>query len=89
MVTSYISGEVRLYDSKFSGRLPKSIEQQICQVYRNAVVNGSLPVAVQQQTGSSECRVMAIANAYHAVSGDDLPKLKFLEVHSMRNHLSR
>ena len=55
-------------------------------------MNGGLLVAiiaVQQQTGLAECGVMAIANAYHAASGDDLSKLQFVEASSMRNHLSR
>ena len=46
MLTSYTNGEVRLYDNKFSGKLSKSLELQFCQVYRNAVVNGGLLVAV-------------------------------------------
>ena len=34
--------------------------------------------------------MMAIANAYHAASGDDLSKVQFVEANSiMRNHLSR
>ena len=89
LATSYINGDVQLYDSKFTRKLLRSLELQICQIYQNAVVNGSLLVAVQQQTGSIECGVMAIANAYHAICGDDLSKLRFAEVDSMRNHLSR
>ena len=54
------------------------------QIYRSAK---GLRVAVQQQT--MECGVMAIANAYHAICGDDLAKVSFAEVDSMRNHLSR
>ena len=91
-MTSYTNGEVQLYDSKFGGKISRSLELQICEVYCNAVVNGSLlvaAIAVQQQAGSTECGVMGIANAYHAISGDDLSKLQFLEVKSMRNHLSR
>ena len=56
------------------------------------MVNGRLvvaAVAVQQQTGSTECGVMAIVNAYRDICGDDLSKLRFAEVDSMRNHLSR
>ena len=55
-------------------------------IYRNAVVNGGLLVAivaVQQRTCSTECKVMAIANAYHAASGDDLSKLQFVEANSI------
>ena len=39
-------------------------------MYQNAVVDERLlvaVVAVQQQTGATECGVMAIANGYHAV----------------------
>ena len=92
VATSYINGDVLLYDSKLTGKLLRSLEQQICQIYQNAVVNGRLvvaAVAVQQQTGSTECGVMAIANANHDICGDDLSKLRFAEVDSMRNHLSR
>ena len=92
MATSYINGEVLLYNSKFTGKLSRSLEQQICQIYQSAVVNDRLRVAVvavQQQTGSTECGVMAIANAYHGICGDDLAKVRFAEVDSMRNHLSR
>ena len=55
-------------------------------------MNGGLLVtviAVQQQTGYTECGVMAIANAYYAASGDDLSKLQFVEANSIRNHLSK
>ena len=65
---------------------------QICQIYQSSVVNGSIQVAivaVQQQSGSTECGVTAIANAYHALCGDDLAKLKFAEVDSMRKHLAK
>ena len=47
-------------------------------MYLNAVVDERLlvaVVAVQQQTGATECGVMAIANGYHAVCGDDLSKV--------------
>ena len=67
MITAYIRGEVRVYDSKFTGKLPRSLKLQICQVYQKAVENDGLLVAVaavQQQSGSTECGVMAIANAY-------------------------
>ena len=43
-------------------------------------------VPVQQQVGNSICGVMAIANGYHAVCGDDLATLTFHQ-EEMRNHL--
>ena len=54
-------------------------------------MNGNLLVAVvpvQQQTGSTECGVMAIVNAYHAMCGDDLAIVTFSEELDMRKHLS-
>ena len=90
MGTAYLKGEVRLYDSKFTGKLTRSLEQQICQVYQNAIIDGNLLVSVigvQQQKGSTECGVMAIANGYHALCGDDLSTISFAE-NRMRDHLS-
>ena len=89
ITTSYINGEVLLYDSKFTGKLSSSLKQQICQIYQSAVRLRVAVVEVQQQNGSTECGVMTITNAYHAISGDDLAKVSFTEVDSMRNHLSR
>lgn len=80
MATAFIDGEVRLYDSSFNGRLSKSIECQICQVYAEAANEGSIllrVVPVQQQIGTSICGVMAIANGYHAIRGDDLASTEF------------
>ena len=60
-------------------------------MYRNALVDGSLPIAVmavQQQTGATERGVMAIANGYHAICGDDLSKVSYIP-EKMREHLSR
>ena len=91
VLTTYTGNEVRLYDSAYNGQLSRSLEHQICQVYRNEVVNGSLLVAVvpvQQQTGDTECGVMAIANAYHATIGDDLTTMTFSEQEDQRKHLS-
>ena len=92
MVTTYLNGKVSLYDSKFTGKLPRSLEEQICKVYQNVVVDDNLlvaVVAVQQQTGSSECGVMAIANGYHAIRGDDPSQISFVEDSEMRKHLSK
>ena len=62
-------------------------------MYQNAVVDGSLPIAVmavQQQTGSgaTECGVMAITNGYHAICGNDLSKVSYIP-EKTREHLSR
>ena len=42
-----IGGQVRLYDSLFSGKISNSLSKQICQVYQNAVVDESLPTVAQ------------------------------------------
>ena len=55
------------------------------------MVDGSLPIAVmavQQRMGATECGVMAIANGYHAICGDDLSKVSYIP-EKMREHLSR
>ena len=90
VATAYIDGQVWLYDSKFTGNLSTCLTNQICQVYRNAVVDENLLaaiVAVQQQTGTTECGVMDMANGYHAVCGVDLSKVSFIPM-KMREHLS-
>ena len=45
-------------------------------------------MAVQQQTGKTECGVMAIANGYHAICGDDLSKVSYIS-EKIREHLSK
>ena len=90
VATAYIDGQVRLYDSNFTGSLSTCLTKQICQVYQNAVMDERLlvpVVAVQQQTGATECGVMAITNGYHAVYGDDLSEVSFIP-EEMRGHLS-
>ena len=52
MVTTYLNGNVSLYDSKFTGKFPRSLEEQICKVYQNALVDDNLVVAVQQSIPS-------------------------------------
>ena len=83
---------MKLFDSSFNGSLSRNIEYQICQVYRDAATEGSILVIVvpvsQQDDDSILCGVMAIANGYHAVSGDNLAALTYIQG-DMRNHLVR
>ena len=75
VATSYLHGEVLLYDSLFNGKLSASLEEQIVRVYRPAVADGGLlvtAVPVQQQTGGTDCGLFSIAFSYHAAIGDDL-----------------
>ena len=55
-LTAHIDGQVRLYDSNFPGNLSTCVTNQICQVYRTAVVDEKVliaVVAVQQQNAIS------------------------------------
>ena len=86
-----------MYDSKFSGGdLDTSLMHQLALVYRALItveeggeVDPHLIVhipPVQQQKGSSDCGVYAIAFAVHAALGDDMKHLDFDKT-QMRNHL--
>ena len=89
LATTYIDSKVRLYDSSFNDWLSQSIEYQICQMYTDAAKEGSILVTVvpvQQQIGTSICSVMAIANGYHAICGENSATLKFNQ-DELRNHL--
>ena len=88
VATAYIDGEVRLFDSSFNGRLSRSIEYQICRVYRDTATEGNIlvmVVPVPQQDDASICGVMVIANSYHAICGDNLATLTYIQ--EERNHL--
>ena len=90
MATAYIDGEVRLFDSSFNGRLSRSIEYQLCRVYRDTASEGNILVTVvpvPQQDDDSICGVMAIANGYHAICGNNLATLTYIQ-EEMRNHLA-
>ena len=87
-----------MYDSKFGGGdLDTSLTHQLALVYRPLItveedgeeVDPHLIVhipPVQQQKGSSDCGVYAIAFAVHAALGNDVKDLKFDQT-QMRNHL--
>ena len=90
VATAYIDGEVRLFDSSFNGRLNRSIEYQICRAYRDTASEGNILVTVvpvPQQDDDSICGVMAIANGYHAICGNNLATLTYIQ-EEMRNHLA-
>ena len=87
-----------MYDSKYSGGdLDTSLTHQLALVYRTLItveedgeeVDPHLIVhipPVQQQKGSSDCGLYAIAFAVHAACGDHLKDLKFDQT-QMRIHL--
>lgn len=80
VATSYLQGEVQIYDSKLNGRLSAHLQEQLVQIYRPAIQNDGLivtAVPVQQQTGSIDCGLFAIAFAYHAALGDNMRALSY------------
>ena len=98
-VTSSSVGQVlSVYDSKFKGsHLTSSLTHQLCQIYKALIqINkgeeesaGKLVVnvtQVQQQSGSSDCGIFAIAYALHNVLGHSLAETKFNQA-MKRSHL--
>ena len=80
---------MKLYNSKFSGQLTASSEEQIVCIYKPAVQNDCLMlkvVPVQRQTGGVDCGLYSTAFAYHAAIGHDLGKIAF-DQGRMRQHL--
>ena len=83
-----------MYDSEFSGGdLSTSLTHQLALIYRPLIsgeeVDPHLVVhipSVQQQQGSSDCGLYAIAFALHAACGDDMKDLEFNQT-QMRSHL--
>ncbi len=88
VATSYLEGELRLYDSCYLGKLSKSPEQQIAQVYGEAQRRTSLTsqsVQCSHKGGGTDCGALAIAFAYHAVAGDNLATTTFDQSQIIRN----
>ena len=89
IATSYMGGEVRLYDSASTGTLKPSIERQLVQLYRSAVRDGQLMVTLtpfQQQLGNRDCGLFSIAAAYDAAAGRNLSTASY-DQDRMRSHL--
>ena len=91
-----IGGKVTVLDSKWMDhRLSSSLTHQLALIYRVFIENDedgemSLPVYVpslQQQKGTNDCGVFAIAFAYYMASGDNVEIIEF-DQGKMRNHLS-
>ena len=72
IATHYQNGEVKVYDSCFSGSLSPSIREMLVCFYQPAVLENSLVVTVMQivqQKGSADCGLFAIGTAFQAASG--------------------
>lgn len=89
VTSAFIGGEVRLYDSCVSTVLPKSLKEQLKDIYQIAAKDGCLIISempVQQQTNSYDCGLFAIAFALHLAGGDEPSAVNF-NCSRMRQHL--
>lgn len=85
LVSSYNGSCVKVYDSLYNGTLRDDLRDQLRALYAN---NKSLEVKVrvQQQQGSSNCGLFAIAYIFSLASGNDPVKCKYRQC-EMRSHL--
>ena len=89
VATAYTNGTVYLIDSLAGDHLPSTLEEQIAMIYQDVVRDHGLLVTrvpVQQQMGSTDCGLFAIAYAFYAAWGNQLTKLCF-DQSKMRQHL--
>ena len=95
VATAFFKGSVYLYDSMAGDRLLSKVEEQLAMLYpdgarelgrQRSLIVTSVPV--QQQEGSTDCGLFAIANAFHAAQGDSVSGLHF-DQGKMREHLSK
>ncbi len=89
VATACLDGKVYLFDSLAGDILPSSLEEQIAAIYGDVAKKSAIMVtrvAVQQQSGSVDCGLFAIAYAFHAALGDDVSQLRFNQS-QMRRHL--
>ncbi len=87
--TTSESGRVRLYDSCSTGELTKTLEIHLAQIYKEVAKDRILEVdivPVQQQTGTTDCGVYSIANAFNAAIGKNVETITYNDK-KMREHL--
>lgn len=86
-LTSSFSGRrVQIFDSRYTGFIPDGVKEQMKAIYGHLSKQLSAQVVrVQQQQGTTDCGLYAIAYALHVANGDDPAKLKF-EQKKMRAH---
>ncbi len=83
IVSSFLNGVIRLYDSLATGTISAGLEEQLARIYSHlvdSVADGGLTihhVSVQKQEGTTDCGVFAIGFAFHAALGEDLAKISF------------
>ena len=76
--TIQIHSEKAIFDSRYTEFIPDGVKQQIRAIYSHLPKQLSAQVVrVQQQQGTTDCGLYAIAYAVHVANGDDSAKVKF------------
>ena len=97
VASSSLDGEVTLYDSKYHGNLTPSLSNQLARIYKELIKSDDdgdqtdlcINIApIQQQKGSTDCGIFAIAFALH-IALNDIPEQMFFYQAEMRPHLHR
>ena len=89
VASSYLDGEVQLYDSCSSGSLSPSLQEQLLQLYKLAEKDDQLMVTIvpiQQKRGPEDCGVYSIATAYDAALHKEHHTVTYKQ-EEMRHHL--
>ena len=86
LVSSYNGVCVKIYDSLYYGTLKDNLQEQLRALYANRKSLEVKVQRVQQQQGSSDCGLFAIAYMFSLASGSDLAKQKYKQG-EMRSHL--
>ena len=86
LVSSYNGLCVKLYDSKYKGFLKDDLQDQLRTLYATKEFLEVKVQRVQQQQGSSDCGLFAIAYLFSLADGSDSVKQKYKQS-EMRKHL--
>ena len=90
VTTSFQGGDVKLFDSHFSGRISSCVELQVAQMYGPLADSDGLLVSVvalqQQSPRTLNYGPLCIAAGYHPAKGDNLAEITFDES-KLRQHL--
>ena len=84
-VSSYNGSCVKVYDSLYNGTLKNDFQDQLRALYANKKSLEVKVQRVQQQQGSSDCGLFAIAYMFSLASGSDPVKHKYRQC-EMRSH---
>ena len=84
--STYGGNIIRYFDSLYNGYLTDDIRQQLLKLYGHLMKTPTVQVVrVQQQQGSTDCGLFAIAYAVHLAFNQDPTRAKFSQS-AMRIH---